>query len=390
MTALVQQTTRLFVGHPYEHYDFLVASSPHLRGDSEEHTESADYIVQSVDTSDQDTAESLGYLLPHEYVHAWCGKYRRPAGEATSDYRTPMQNDLIWVYEGLTEYYGNVLTARAGFRTAAQMVGRFDDETFAVDKPGRRWRSVQDTADAAAILRGNDSAWGGWRLSQDYYPAGTLLWLDADVKIRELTHGAKSLDDFAAAFFAPPVAGSTSRDTGPGVLPYNLADVIQVLNATGAYDWQDFWETRLNGLSSQSLTGGLAGAGYDYVYQETMSDTEASYIKPAHIAELYHSLGFGAGPDGTIKDVWVGSSGYLAGLGPGDKLLTVNDKPYTAELLYAAVQESKTNAAPIVLTASRDDESRTFEIQYHGGGQYEALVRNSNPDLLTTAIFQPK
>jgi predicted metalloprotease with PDZ domain len=390
MTALVRQATRLFVGHHYEHYDFLVASSPHLNGDSAEHTESADYVVRSVDTSDPDTADNLGALLPHEYLHSWCGKYRRPAGEATSDYRTPMQNDLIWVYEGLTQYYGHVLTARAGFSTPAQMIGVFDDEAFSVDKPGRRWRSLQDTADASAILRGNDSAWRSWRLSQDFYPAGTLLWLEADVKIRQLTHGAKSLDDFAASFFAPPVAGSGSRDTGPGVLQYNLADLIQALNATAPYDWQGFWETRLNAMNFQAQTGGLKAAGYDYVYQETMSDTEASYIKPAHIAELYHSLGFGVGPDATVKDVWVGSPGYIAGLGPGDKLLTVNEKPYTAELLTTVVHESKTNPAPIVLTALRDDENRTFQIQYHDGGRYEALVRNSNPDLLMTAILLPK
>ena len=189
MTSLVQQATRLFVGHHYDHYDFLVAASPHLQGDSAEHTQSADYVVKSLDASDP---MITGTLLPHEYTHAWCGKYRRPAGEATADDNTPMQNDLIWVYEGLTQYYGDVLAARSGFLTPALAISTFDFEAFQVDQPGRRWRSVQDTADASAALRGNDSAWASWRLAQDYYYAGTLLWLEADVKIRQLTHGARS------------------------------------------------------------------------------------------------------------------------------------------------------------------------------------------------------
>ncbi len=394
MTALVQQATKLFGGHHYDHYDFLVGTSPHLEGDSAEHTQSADYIVRSLDSSDLQTAATLGSLLAHEYTHSWCGKYRRPAGEATPDDNTPMQNDLIWVYEGFTQYYGDVLTARAGFRTPATTVSAFDFEAFQVDRPGRSWRSIQDTADASAILRGNDPAWASWRLSQDYYYAGTLLWLEADVKIRELTHGAKSLDDFAALFFAPPVSGSASasgfRETGPGVLPYTFPDVVQALNATAPYDWKAFWETRLNTLDFKSLTGGLEASGYSYVYQETMIPEEADYIKAAHMAELYHSLGFQVMPDSTLQDVWMNSPAYAAGLGPGDKLTAVNGKPYTPELLTAAVHASKSNPGPITLTASRDDEAKTFEIQYSGGEKYAALVRNHQPDLLTTAILKPR
>ncbi|WP_263377566.1 M61 family metallopeptidase [Granulicella paludicola] len=390
MTALVQQATKLFVGHHYEHYDFLVGASPHLHGDSAEHTQSADYIVSSLDMSDIANAGVVGSLLPHEFTHSWCGKYRRPAGEATADDNTPMQNDLIWVYEGFTQYYGNVLAARAGFRTPDQTVGAFDYEAFQVDKPGRRWRSVQDTADASAILRGNDSAWASWRLSQDYYYAGTLLWLEADVKIREVTRGKKSLDDFAALFFAPPVANLSSRDTAAGVFPYTLADLLQALNTIAPFDWQGFWQERLNALNLRSLTGGLEAAGYSYVYQSTMIPAEADFIKASHMAEMYHSLGLQAMADGTLLDVWIDSPAYAAGLGPGDKLIQVNAKPYSAESLTAAVHASLTNNDFIVLEASRDDETHVYKISYHGGERYAALVRNGKPDLLTTKILLPK
>jgi predicted metalloprotease with PDZ domain len=390
MNGLVQQATKLFVGHHYDHYDFLVGASPHLQGDSAEHTQSADYIIRSLDISDLSNAGVIGSLLPHEFTHSWCGKYRRPIGESTPDDNTPMKNDLIWVYEGFTQYYGNVLAGRAGFRTSADTVSALDYEAFQLDKPGRRWRSVQDTADASAILRGDDSAWASWRLGQDYYFAGTLLWLEADVKIRQLTQGRKSLDDFAAQFFAPPVPGSSGRDTGPGVLPYDFADLVKAMNVIAPYDWKGFWEKHLNALDFVSLTGGLEAAGYTYVYQETMIPAEADFIKASHMVEMYHSLGLQVMPDGTLLDVWIGSPAYVAGLGPGDKLTQVNGKPYTSEALTAAVHDSMTNPGPILLTASRDDETQPYKIEYRGGERYAALVRNHNPDLLTSKILQPK
>jgi predicted metalloprotease with PDZ domain len=390
MTGLVQQSTRLFVGHHFEHYDYLLAASPHLQGDSEEHTQSADYIVRSIDTTNPAVADNLGGLISHEFTHAWCGKYRRPAGDATPDFQQPMQNDLLWVYEGFTQYYGDVLTARAGFRTPADSVSIFDYAAFSLDKPGRRWRSIQETADASAILRAGDSAWANWRLDQDYYYAGSLLWLEADMKIRQLTHGRKSLDDFAAQFFAPPIPASTSRDTGPGVLPFTFANLIQTLNAIAPYDWQDFWITRLNALTMKSLTGGLEAAGYQYIESENPAPGEADFLKTSHVAETYHSLGFQAAADGTLQDVWIGSPASIAGLGPGDKLTAVNGKPYTSEALTTAIREAKTTTTPIALTAARDDESMKLEIQYHGGEKYAALVRDNNPDILTTSILQPK
>ena len=271
-----------------------------------------------------------------------------------------------------------------------QTVGAFDYEAFQVDKPGRRWRSVQDTADASAILRGTDSAWTSWRLGQDYYYAGTLLWLEADVQIRELTRGVKSLDDFAALFFAPQVAKSPSRDTGPGVLPYTLADLLQALNALAPFDWQGFWQERLNALDMRSLTRGLEASGYSYVYQDTMTPAEADFIKASHMAEMYHSLGLQAVADGTLLDVWIDSPAYTAGLGPGDKLTQVNSKPYSPEALTAAVHTSLTNTNPIVLEATRDDETHVYKISYHGGEKYAALIRNGKPDLLTTNILLPK
>ena len=188
-------------------------------------------------------------------------------------------------------------------------------------------------------------------------------------------------------FFAPPVSKSSSRDTEPGVLPYTLADLIKALNEIAPFDWQGFWQVRLNALDMRSLTGGLEASGYSYVYQDKIIPAEAAFIKASHMAELYHSLGLQAIADGTLLDVWFESPAYTAGLGPGDKLTQVNGKPYSAEELTAAVHASLTNDDPIVLEASRDDETNLYSIPYHGGERYAALMRNGKPDLLTTKIL---
>jgi predicted metalloprotease with PDZ domain len=384
MNALVRQAVLLFHSHHYDHYDFTVAVSQHFEGDSIEHTQSADYVVKSLDLDDPMAARFDGYLLSHEYTHSWCGKYRRPIGLATPDYHVPMQDDLLWVYEGLTQYYGDVLAARAGFRTAAEVLQQFDQELYTVDQPGRLWRNVQDTADASAILRGVDSSYASWRLSQDYYQEGSLIWLEADMKIRELSKGKKSLDDFAALFLG---AGG---DTGPGVKPYTFTDVVEALNATAPYDWAGFWTTRLNALTAKPPTAGLEAAGYSYVDSETMVPDEAAFMKASKNAELFHSLGIFAASDGTLRDVWMNSPAFKAGLGPGDKLTMVNGQPYSAEVLVKAVRDAKTTTAPINLTAVRDDETATYSVDYHGGERYAALKRNGNPDSLTTAILRPR
>ena len=386
LSALVRQAGLLFGSHHYDHYDFLVAMSPYLTGDSIEHGQSADYVVKSLDFNDPQVANFVSYLLPHEFTHSWCGKYRRPVGMATSQYHTPQQVDLLWVYEGLTEYYGDVLAARAAFRTPKEALDVFDQAAYNVDQPGIIWRSVQDTADASPILRGNDSAYASWRLSQDYYHEGALIWLEADTKIRSLSGGKRSLDDFAARFLGMNPAGM-GGDTGPGVITYRFEDVVRALNETQAYDWADFWITRLNALTTKPPTAGLEAAGYRYIDGETMVPGEAAFMEAAHMIEMFHSLGIFVLPDGTLRDVWMRSPAFLAGLGPGDKLKTVNGQPYSPGVLVQAVRAAHTGPGLIVLTAERDDETETFRVDYHGGERYAVLERNDQPDLLTTKIL---
>ena len=316
INGLVRQATILFKSHHYDHYDFLVADSAQLGGDSLEHTQSADYVVRSLDMTDKEAAPFVGELLPHEYVHSWCGKYRRPSGLNMPEWHTPMQDDLLWVYEGLTQYYGEVLAIRAGFFKPEAALEQLTQDLYNVDQPGRVWRNVQDTADASSILRGNDTAYSGWRMSQDYYAEGALIWLEVDMKIREMSGGKRSLDDFAAGFLGAR-AGGGAGDSGPGVFAYGFDDVVRGLNAVQSYDWAGFWRGRLDGLTTKPPTAGLEAAGYDFTTAETMVPDEAAFMEASHMVEMYHSLGVFAMADGTLRDVWIGSPAYVAGLGPG-------------------------------------------------------------------------
>jgi predicted metalloprotease with PDZ domain len=386
MSGLARQATRLFGSHPYKHYDFLVALSEHLDGDSLEHSQSAGYVVKRRDLKDDAAIHLVSYLIPHEYTHAWCGKYRRPARMVTANFQILQQDDLLWVYEGLTEYYGYVLATRAGFDTPTETIGLFDYAIYMTDRPGRAWRSLQNTANAAPILRNADTAWANWRRDQqDYYREGALLWLEADMKIRSLSAGARSLDDFAALFFS-----TASGETGkiiPGVVPYEFADVVRALNEVAPYDWASFWTERLNSLAPESATAGLEQAGYSYSESDVMSEAEAGYIKPAHLSDMLRSLGFFVLPDGTLQDVFMHSPAYRAGLGPGDKITAVNGEAYSPDIVARAVRDAKLNGNSIKLTILRDDESHTFLIDYHGGEKYLLLKRNNRPDVLTTRIL---
>ena len=250
MNNLVRQERLVFKSHHYDHYDFLVAASPYIHGETTEHTQSADFSVSSLDMKDQQ--RFIGSAFSHEFTHSWCGKYRRPAGMATPDYHTPQQDDLLWVYEGLTQYYGYVLGTRAGLQTPQQTIETFrDDIDNFLDAPGRTWRPLQDTADSLPVLRDADPTYSTWRRGVDYYQEGAVLWLEADMTIRRLSGGKRSLDDFSARFFSATPAGKAG-DTGPSVFPYHFEDVVRALNETQPYDWATFWTTRLNALDHET------------------------------------------------------------------------------------------------------------------------------------------
>jgi len=239
-------------------------------------------------------------LLPHEFTHSWNGKYRRPAGLATRNYQEPMRGDLLWVYEGLTEYLGNVLTARSGLWTPDQYREALADTAAMLDnRPGRTWRPLEDTARSVQILRLQGPEWQSWRRSLDYYPEGELIWLEVDTIIRQQTHGQKSLNDFCRLFHG-------GESGPPKVVPYTFDDVVHALNQVAPYDWAALLRERVNSTAAHAPLGGIERGGWRIVYNDQPNVFIHTAEKIRKSVNAAYSLGFVAKEDGEFSDVIYG------------------------------------------------------------------------------------
>lgn len=378
---LVQQAYKLFGAHHYRDYHFLYTLSDHVAHFGLEHHESDDSRTDERALVDDSMRKVSAGLLPHEYVHSWNGKYRRPADLATPNYQDKMQDDLLWVYEGLTNYLGFVLTGRSGLLTEAQ--DREDLANTAADMahtPGRVWRNLQDTANTAPELYFASRDWQSWRRSTDFYPEGTLDWLWADVIIRQQSHGQKSIDDFCQLFEGAP-------STGPALKTYTFDELIHALNQVVPYDWRGFWQERLNTHSPEAPLGGIEASGWKVTYDDTPSDLTSAVMSTERLAPGSYSLGLVMRDDGTVVDTIENMIGAKAGIGPGMKVIGINGRRFSSDVLRDALKAATSNNASIELLVENDEYYKTFKLDYHGGEQYPHLVRDeSKPDLLSEIL----
>jgi len=382
LRQLVAETVALFGARHYRHYDFLLALTDHLQPNGLEHHESSDNRAPERTLLDPDTLETETDLLPHEFFHSWNGKYRRPAGLATPNYQEPMKDDLLWVYEGLTQYYGVMLSARSGFWTPGQL-----RETLAAtaaylnDRPGRTWRDLEDTAISAQLLYGERQTGSSWRRSVDYYDESTLIWLEADTIIRRESKGQKSLDDFCRKFHG-------TEDGAIKVVPYTVDDVVSAMNSVAPYDWRNFFDELLHSHGPGAPLGGIENSGWKLTFSSVMNDHERAEEDTDHVVDVSYSLGFGVhGPGGedvsSIVDVIPGSAAAKAGIAPGMHLVAVNGRRWSPESLREAIRAAKNTKEPIELLMENDDYFRTYAVDYHGGERYPHLVANAGPDVLS-------
>jgi predicted metalloprotease with PDZ domain len=381
---LVKETGALFGSRHYRGYHFLFTLSDHVAHFGLEHHESSDDRYDERTLIDPEVQRVSADLLSHEFVHSWNGKFRRPAGLISGNhdggYDTPMQGDLLWVYEGLTEYLGEILAPRSELWTPEDYRERLAQTAASLDSTfGRTWRPLEDTAVAAQLLYDAGGDYENYRRSVDYYPEGTLIWLEADVTIRQLSKGKKSLDDFCRAFHGGPGGA-------PALKPYEFADVVAALNAVEPYDWADFLNQRLHSTDAHAPLGGIERSGWKLVYDGERSDFWKAYEDADKFTDLSYSIGLKVKEDGTIADIAFGGPASKAGISPATRLIAVNHRQFTPTVMREAIQK----AGELELLIRNGEYYQTFRVDYHGGERYPHLVRDSAaPDLLTP-IIAPK
>jgi predicted metalloprotease with PDZ domain len=382
LKRVVAEAVTLFGATHYTHYHFLLTLSDHTAHFGLEHHESNDSrVAERALVDDVYRSLSLG-VLPHEFVHSWNGKYRRPAGLATPNFQEPMKGELLWVYEGLTEYLGNLISARSGLWTAQQYRDQLAETAADLDhKPGRMTRPLIDTTIAAQLLYNAPEEWTSIRRSVDFYDEGWLIWLDVDTKIRELSNGAKTLDDFCKRFHGAP-------SSAPMVRPYTFDDVLTTLNEVAPFDWRNFLQTRLNSTDAGAPLGGIERGGWKLAYQTVPNAYLRDWESVRQAMELGFSVGLRLNSDGRIGDVIEGSAAAKAGIGPGMKVVAVNGKAYSAEILRDAIKATTDpRQRRIDLLIDNEGHIESHAVSYAEGEKYPVLERDpTKPDVLSKII----
>ena len=366
---LVEEAQMLFGAQHFDHYDFLLALTDRMGGIGLEHHRSSENQMEPRTWVDWAQGDWDRNVIPHEFVHSWNGKFRRPARLWTPDYSRPMQGDLLWIYEGQTQFWGNVLAARSGIQSKDTVLGMIASTAgLYTQYPGRTWRSVEDTTFDPVFAARKPKPFASLARGEEYYGEGMLVWLEADQIIRAGTGGAKGMDDFARAFFGV-------RNGDWGVLTYELPDVIAALQAIHPFDWAGFFATRIQTPGQAAPLGGIEQGGYRLVWRDSPNGYDKARMDESTTLNLNHSLGLTIDKDGKVSAARWDSPAARAGLVTGVQIVSVNGVAYDAEGLKAAITAAKGSAAPIALVLKRDDQVYQVALDYHDGLRWPWLER---------------
>ncbi|HET9253400.1 MAG TPA: M61 family peptidase [Candidatus Eisenbacteria bacterium] len=380
--TLVREARALFGARHYREYHFLVALSDFMTYGGLEHHESSANRMPARSLLDRNLKLRVATLLSHELAHSWCGKYRRPAGLASRPYLEPMETSLLWVYEGMTEYFAWVLATRSGILTLDESLEDIASTAAYVDHGvGRSWRSLEDVTASTPIFYGAGEEYSLWRRAfRDVYNESILLWLEADAIIRNATQGKRSFDDFCRRFY-----GGT--DGGPAVRTYTLDDVIADLGAVAPYDWRAFFVARATRTSARAPLGGIEGNGWKLVYTDEPSALDRSQEQARRRVNLLYSLGFMAGSDGKVSDVIPGTPAARAGLVPGVTVKAIGGRAWSGEAARAAIRESAAAREKLEILVERGERVSTLRVDGGKGNRHPALRRDpGKPDYLTRLL----
>jgi predicted metalloprotease with PDZ domain len=373
--ALVQQAYKLFGSHHYHHYDFLYALTDQIQQSGLEHHQSSENSGDPETFTEWDKTAYGRDLLAHEFTHSWNGKFRRPADLWTPNYNVPMQDSLLWVYEGQTEYWGQILAARSALRTRQQALDQFAlTAAFYAMQTGRQWRALQDTTNDEIINPRRPQSWRDWQRFEDYYSEGALIWLDADTLIRERSQGKRSLDDFARAFFGVDDGSFTP-------VTYTFDDIVKALNAIEPYDWAAFLRPRLDSSTRPAPLDGLRRGGYKLTYTDTPSDFQKASDGQRKHVNLLFSIGIDiddSDKDGMVVQVVWDSPAFKAKLTESAQILAINGVAYSADVLQDAIRSAQGTHTPIELIVKTGDRYSIASLDYHDGLRYPHLERDSS------------
>jgi predicted metalloprotease with PDZ domain len=378
---LVAEAGAMYQSHHYRDYHFLLTLSDNVMRLGQEHHESSDDRVLEHTLVEPSARLLEAGLFPHEFTHSWNGQFRRPVGLATPDFQEPMKGELLWVYEGLTTYLESVLAARSGLLTPAQTREHLASIASMLDhRAGRTWRPLQDTADAAQVLYFSPGEWVSYRRGTDFYLESVLLWLEVDTTLRNLTHDARSMNDFCRIFLGGP-------DGQPVIKTYTFDDLVSTLNGIAPYDWRAFLRQRLDSTDAHAPLGGITGGGWRVIYNDEPNEFLAAGQSVSGSGNFTSSLGLSVQRDGTIHDVIPGMPAFDAGLSPYMKIIAVGGQEFSMSELTRAIHESKSSTSPIVLLVSNSGSLKTHEIAYHGGLRGPHLERaEGSPDYLSEIL----
>lgn len=382
---LVDQAVKTFGAQHYDHYEFLLSISGELGGIGLEHHRSSEDGVRPGYFTEWETSAGSRNLLPHEYTHSWDGKFRRGADLWTPDYRYPMRDSLLWVYEGQTQFWGYVLQARSGLVSKQDTLdGYAAIMANLANTQGRDWRPLIDTTNDPIISNRRPKGWTSYQRSEDYYNEGLLVWMEVDSILREQSKGTKSIDDFAHAFFG-------INDGDWGEVTYTFDDVVATLDKIQPYDWRGFLTRRLTEVGQPAPIGGFERNGYKLVYTETQTAIGKQGERVRKAADLSYSLGLTAGGDGAIGQVRWSSPAFKAGLTVGDTIVAVNGLAYSDDRLKSAVTDAKGDKSPpVVLLVKTGEEVKTVTIDYHGGLRYPHLEKIGTGETGLDKLLTPR
>ncbi len=365
---LVSEARLAFGANHFDRYEFLLALTDRMGGIGLEHHRSSENQLEPGAFLEWDKYEFDRNLLPHEYSHSWSGKYRRPARLWTPDYRQPMQDDLLWTYEGQDQFWGTVLGARSGLQGKDMVLGMLASwaGNFAT-QPGRRWRSVEDTGHDPVFAARKAKPFPSMSRSEDYYTEGALIWLEIDQIIRELSGGMRSIDDFARSFFG-------MNDGDYGQLPFEVDEIVARLNAVVPYDWAGFIQTRINTPGQPAPLIGIEKGGYRLAWRDEPNPFDKARMTDAKQLNLAYSIGITIDKDNKVVATQWDSPAFNAGVVPGAKIVAVNGTAYDADGIKDAITAAKTGA-PLELLIQRGTRFQTVAIDYKGGLRWPWLER---------------